>query len=117
MRGRNNTLYVQVGRRIRATRVGAGWTQRRLADAFGCSYNKIYNIEIGKVSVSLSDLIEIARLLQVSPLFLLQDVIDLGQIDTVREMLSTQRAQLETELAALQARLSTVNEQMARIGD
>jgi len=52
----------QLGRLIRAARHEKGWTQRRLADEYGCSQANISDMERGNISIDLGDL---GRLLHV----------------------------------------------------
>ena len=56
-----------IGARIRAAREAKGVSQRVFAKKIGMSYNKIFTLEQGKTRMLVSDLIEIANGLGISP--------------------------------------------------
>lgn len=70
-----------IGIKVRAARNKAGLTQQDLAEKLGTSYNKVHNIELGVTQARISDLVEVANALDISPWILLQDVISLPDIE------------------------------------
>lgn len=51
------------GRRVREARESLRWSQRDLAERFGCDQKTISNIERGKTTVGVDDLPRLARIL------------------------------------------------------
>ena len=67
------TLSQTLGRRIRVLRVARGWSQEGLAEIAGVHRNYIGQVERGAVSVSVSQLLKIARALEVAVGVLVED--------------------------------------------
>jgi transcriptional regulator with XRE-family HTH domain len=65
-----------IGVRVRAARNKAGLTQQELAEMLGTSYNKVHNIELGVTQARVTDLLQVATALDVSPWVLLQDAVE-----------------------------------------
>jgi transcriptional regulator with XRE-family HTH domain len=63
----------RVGRRVRAIRTSAGLSQERLAHAAGVDRHTIYRTELGTNSISVDNLLLIARALDVHPAQFLRD--------------------------------------------
>lgn len=71
-RRRDQELLDQVGRRIQRLRAERGMTQRELAEAIGVEPESVSRAETGNISLSLTNLAEIARVLGLS----LGDLVD-----------------------------------------
>ncbi|ACB86068.1 helix-turn-helix transcriptional regulator [Natranaerobius thermophilus] len=56
-----------LGEQIRVLRESAGKTQEEIAFKMNCSRQKIARIEKGLVDISYSNILDIARILQISP--------------------------------------------------
>ena len=110
-----NDIDTLIGQRVRSARNAAGLTQIQLATLHRCSYNKIHNIEVGAVRVTVADVIELGRHLGTSPLFLLQDVIELTDVAGLFCALADERARVAVEASDAQQRLSRLNAQMATV--
>ncbi len=67
--------YGSIGKRIRAARIKRGLTQEQIANKIGVTAQHISNIETGNSRVSLSALIGIAEILEVSADDLLCDTV------------------------------------------
>jgi transcriptional regulator with XRE-family HTH domain len=87
-------INVLVGARVRTEREALGLSQRAFAEKIGVSYNKIYTLEQGKTRMLVSDLIEIAAGLGVSPWILVQDIAALADL---RPMLEARYRELARE--------------------
>ncbi|MBN1934181.1 MAG: helix-turn-helix transcriptional regulator [Anaerolineae bacterium] len=74
-----------IGARIQAAREAKGVSQRVFAKKIGMSYNKIFTLEQGKTRMLVSDLIEIANGLGISPWTLLQDIPEFTDMRRVLE--------------------------------
>ncbi|MFZ5823456.1 MAG: helix-turn-helix domain-containing protein [Bacillota bacterium] len=59
-----DSLYKQIGERIKQAREDRGWTQAQLGEALGYSQATIGNYELGRRHVGLDDLYKIADALQ-----------------------------------------------------
>ena len=110
-----NIIDTLIGQRLRSARKAAGLTQVQLATLHGCSYNKIHNVESGIVRVTVADVIDLARRLGTSPLFLLQDVIEVTDVAGLFRALADERDRVAVEASAMQLRLSRLNAQMATV--
>lgn len=64
---------LRVGRRVQARRVHQNLTQERLRDATGISVDTIHRIETGRADPKISQLLRIARALDVPVSALLED--------------------------------------------
>ena len=104
-----------VGWRVREAREAARLTQAQLAALLDRSYNKIHNIETGAVRATVADVFALARHLDVSPLFLLRDVI--GESDVLRLFrdLVNERDRLAVEASTAVQRFSRLDEQISAI--
>lgn len=71
----SSKIYQQVGHKIRSQRVWLGYTTKRLGILVGISQQQISRYELGKSRMTISCLFNIAEALQVSPNWLLEDVI------------------------------------------
>lgn len=71
-----------IGGRVRSARNKAGFTQQGLAEMLGTSYNKVHNIELGVTQARVSDLLQVASALDVSPWVLFQDVVEPPDLET-----------------------------------
>jgi transcriptional regulator with XRE-family HTH domain len=83
-----------IGAKVRSIREAAGLTQRELGDLLGVSDQKILSLELGRTRALVSDIVQIAAAVHVSPLSLLEGVIDVPDLGTYLAM-------HERELAAL----------------
>lgn len=54
---------ILIGQNIRAVRLRNGWSQQRLGDSLGVTYQQVQKYEKGINRVSVSRLLQIARLL------------------------------------------------------
>jgi transcriptional regulator with XRE-family HTH domain len=64
-RGRTETLYAEIGTRVRRVRVGQKITQDVLAERVGLTRTSITNVEAGRQKVQVHTLVEIAEALGV----------------------------------------------------
>jgi transcriptional regulator with XRE-family HTH domain len=110
-----NTVDALIGRRVREAREATGLTQVQLGALLGCSYNKIHNIEGGIVRATVTDVIDIARHLDLSPLFFLQDVIGESNMLRFFRDLVDRRGRFAVEVAVAVQRFSRLDEQIAAI--
>ena len=76
----------RVGERFKETRVKHGWTQKELADKVGYSFNYISEIERGVSFPRLDRLIKILNVLDISPNYVLCDVLNEVPKDYVSEL-------------------------------
>ena len=67
--------YVELGKRIKAARVAAGFTQEKLAEIINLSSGHCAHVERGTSKVSLSAMVDIANALNTTPDKLLVDSI------------------------------------------
>lgn len=58
---------VEFGRRVRALRVAADWTQERLAAECGMHFTYVASVERGERNISLKNILRMARALRVDP--------------------------------------------------
>lgn len=65
-RRRDQDLLDRVGARLQRLRLARGFTQRALAEAIDMEPESISRVETGAISLSLSNLVAVARVLQVS---------------------------------------------------
>jgi transcriptional regulator with XRE-family HTH domain len=100
-----NDIDILIGQRVRVARTAAGLTQVQLAALYGCSYNKIHNIESGITRVTVADVIELGRHLQTSPLYLLQDAIEVSDLAGLFHDLVDERERVAAQASAVQQRL------------
>jgi transcriptional regulator with XRE-family HTH domain len=91
-----NPVDVHVGLRIRAARLAAGWSQGRLADHLGVTFQQVQKYEKGKNRVGVGRLTDIARFLSVPTSYFFENVPD-----------SNWRARTNGGIAALTEALST----------
>ena len=112
-----NDIDMLIGRRVRSARKAAGLTQVQLATLHGCSHNKIHNIEAGIVRVTVANVIELGRHLGMSPLFLLQDVIEVTDVAGLFRALADERDRVAVEACAVQQRLSRLDAQMSTVSE
>jgi transcriptional regulator with XRE-family HTH domain len=68
----------ELGRRIRAHRLRLGYSQEKLGAMLGLTFQQVQKYEKGTNRVSSGRLIEIAKLLQVHPMELLEDEYQAG---------------------------------------
>ena len=71
-------LRERLGVRLRSARTNSGLLQQALAEKLGVSRASIASIEAGKQSISVEQLVKIANLLEVSPVDILAEVLDLS---------------------------------------
>lgn len=74
-----------IGTRVRMVRESVGLSQRAFAKKIGMSYNKIFTLEQGKTRMLVSDLIELANGLDISPWILLQDIPKFAEMRPILE--------------------------------
>jgi transcriptional regulator with XRE-family HTH domain len=118
-----NNIDALVGQRVREAREAAGLTQAQLGALLGCSFNKIHNIETGTVRITVADTIEIARHLEVPPLFLMRDVIEVTDVvellrDLVdeRERVAVRASDAQEQLSRLDGQISAIQQVVSREG-
>jgi len=102
----NKDVNRLIGARVRAAREAAGLSQRELAKKLGVSYNKIHTLEQGITRMLVSDLIEIADALDISPWKLLWDVIEPPDLrsflaNEYRDLMSETGVVIEEMIASL----------------
>jgi len=112
-----NDIDMLIGGRIRSARKTAGLTQVQLATLHGCSHKKIHNVEAGAVRVTVADVIELGRHLKVSPLVLLQDVIQVADVVGLFHALVDERDRVAVEASAVQHRLSHLDAQVTAVSE
>ena len=61
-----------VGGRLKALRIGRGLTQVKLAEPLGVTFQQIHKYESGASDLSVSRLLAVAKVLDISPLLLLE---------------------------------------------
>ena len=71
-RGRDVGCRVAVGGRLKALRMGRGLTQEKLAEPLGLTFQQIQKYESGASDLSVSRLLELARVLDIPPSVLLE---------------------------------------------
>ena len=108
---------ILIGQRVRSARKAAGLTQVQLAALHGCSHNKIHNVEAGVIRATVADVIELGRHLKVSPLYLLQDVIEVTDVAGLFRDLLDERDRVAAEASAMQQRLSRLDAQMSSVSE
>ena len=64
----------KLGERIRTFRKQVGWSQEELAEACGLHRTYVGAVERGERNVSLINIVQFARALQVKPADLLEDI-------------------------------------------
>lgn len=65
-------LYaLDLGENLRNLRKSKGWTQQMLAETMGTEHPRISDIERGLIDARLSDIVNLARIMEVSPTELL----------------------------------------------
>jgi transcriptional regulator with XRE-family HTH domain len=88
-------VYVSVGAAIRARRDAIGMTQAHLAESAGLSRTSVTNIERGGQALLVHQLLELARVLRVSPASLLPNTKLTGKLDELQPMSGTIKALLD----------------------
>jgi transcriptional regulator with XRE-family HTH domain len=76
MSSRSNAVDAHIGARIRMRRLLLGMTQGELGERVGLSFQQIQKYELGHNRVSASRLLEIARVLEVSPTYVFEGLMD-----------------------------------------
>lgn len=100
MKTKKNTAQAAPDHRLREVRLGAGVSQKLLAELVGTTPQQIYKLEVGIVRLSKYWMDKIARALGVEPWMLIADpktILD----DHDRELLSRYRALPENLRAAV----------------
>jgi transcriptional regulator with XRE-family HTH domain len=69
-----------IGAKIRFLREQAKLTQKELGDRLGVSDQKVLSLELGRTRALVSDVVEIAAALRISPLTLLEGVVELPDL-------------------------------------
>ena len=67
MAAASESLKKRVGRLLKAARTGKGWTQAKLAEASGTSYDMVVKIETGRSGASFATIEKLADALQIDP--------------------------------------------------
>lgn len=80
-------VTVEVGRRIRAARLGCAWSQADLAQRTGCTQTAISYWEAGRREIGISDLVKVASTLGVPGPMLLPDTPERPEPGQVAEAL------------------------------
>lgn len=93
-----DTMYIQLGKRIRQQRILARMTQEKLAEAAEISLSFLGHIERGTRKASLDTVVKICNALQVSPNTLLQDSLNDQQMNN-DERFSEMHRRLLREIA------------------
>jgi transcriptional regulator with XRE-family HTH domain len=93
-----NSLDAHVGRRVRMARLGAGWSQERLAKALQISFQQVQKYEKGANRIGASRLSDIAAVLNVPIAYFFEDApgavtVENPQPGAVTVMLSTPEGQ------------------------
>lgn len=68
--GRTSTpeaFAAEFGSRVRARRVGLGWTQEQLAEAVGLHFTYVGSVERGERNVPLKNILRLASALGIDP--------------------------------------------------
>jgi transcriptional regulator with XRE-family HTH domain len=66
-----NNVEIKVGANLRAIRTMQGFTQQKLADGMGVSFQQVQKYESGKNGMRSSRLMQVANILGVSPMDIL----------------------------------------------
>jgi transcriptional regulator with XRE-family HTH domain len=108
---------LHVGARVRERRVVIGWSQEKLAETLGLTFQQVQKYEKGINRIGASRLYEIARTLGV-PISYFFDEIDEGVEHTpasspIAEMLSTKDG---VEMASAFCRITDMNKRRALLG-
>ncbi len=74
--GTPNPVDVHVGNRLRLRRTLLGWSQEKLGDAVGLTFQQIQKYERGANRIGASRVFEFSRLLDVPPSFFFDDMPD-----------------------------------------
>lgn len=88
----DNTVYVELGKKIREARDKKGWTQQELSERVNLTRSSITNIENGKQKIQIDDLYFFASVLEVGILDLLPAdnvVMDRIALPVVKQKLNT----------------------------
>lgn len=96
----SESLYGEVGQRIRAARKAIGMSQELLALSIGVSRASVANIEAGRQGLLLRVLVSIAAALGIEPCMLLQNVASPDQSYAGRALAAEARVrELEQQIA------------------
>jgi transcriptional regulator with XRE-family HTH domain len=101
-----NEIDVIVGQRIRTQRIAKGWSQGRLADALGITFQQVQKYEKGVNRISASRLQAVARLFGVEPATLFpsdEPVIDMPMV--THEIVRLNAAFMSIRDSALRVRI------------
>jgi transcriptional regulator with XRE-family HTH domain len=90
-------FYAALGRRIRASRDGAGFTQDQLAGRVGVTRSSVANTETGRQKIPVHVLVAIADALRIDPCALLPIRDDLERTDDVDDRTLDQYAEPERQ--------------------
>jgi transcriptional regulator with XRE-family HTH domain len=113
-------IYEYIGTALRDRRTAAGRTQQELADAAGLKRSTLAMIETGRQQVSLDQLIDLSRALQIDYRELLPVPDYLVPARNVRVTLDTMHAQAPTTaglIARLQQKTGTDHEPTSKSTD
>ncbi len=80
--------YVRLGSKIREQRLKKGLTQEKLAEKCGISPSYIGIIERGDKKLSITTLVKIASVLDISTDYLLSDSLNISQDASLKQVLS-----------------------------
>ncbi len=107
-------LDFELGEEIRKRRVAAGYTKKALAEILGISSQQLQKYEIGVNRISVSRLVDICDILNISPETLLSKITNSEESNTIsaaNEMVNRNKL-LKTELGQqVLASLSQVNDE------
>ena len=79
--GKGHPIDIHVGHRVRLRRTLLGWSQEKLAQALGLTFQQVQKYERGANRVSASKLYEIARTLQTPVTYFFDGLADAGEIE------------------------------------
>jgi transcriptional regulator with XRE-family HTH domain len=91
----DHEVYVSVGAAIRARRDAVGMTQAQLAEKAGLSRTSVTNIERGGQALLVHQLLELAKVLRVSPASFLPSAKPADKLDESQRMSGTIKALLD----------------------